>query len=102
MAPKRTLIARRINIQIARQCTARNIKKIELRFVVAMLVSGITLTQVEYFMTLMGNKSPFSSPTRFYHVQKIVSQIIIGYARKNVEKYRNLMSNSTVISLDGS
>ena len=68
----------------------------------ATLVLGITLTQDQYFMTFMGNKNPFSRPVKFFQVQKIVSQMITGYARKNVEKYRNLMSNSTVISLDGS
>ena len=65
-------------------------------------MSGLTFTQVQYFMTIMGHKTPFSRPARFHQVQKIVPQIIIGFARKNVEKYRNLMSNSTVISLDGS
>ena len=79
-----------------------NIRKIELRFVLATLVSGITLTQAHYFMTFMGKNSSFSRPARFYQVQKMVSEIIIECARKNVEKYRNLMSNSTVISLDGS
>ena len=102
MAPKRITKARRKNIQIARQCTQRNIRKIELRFAVAALVSGLTFTQVQYFMTIMGHKTPFSRPARFYQIQKIVSQIIIGFARKNVEKYRNLMSHPTVISLDGS
>ena len=71
-----------------------NIRKIELRFAVAALVSGLTLTQAQYFIPIMGNKTPLPKAVKFYQVQEMVSQIIIGYTQKNVEKYRNLMSNS--------
>ena len=49
-----------------------------------------------------GHHISLARPAKSHQVQKIVSQIITGYARKNVEKYSNLISHSTVTSIDGS
>ena len=94
--------ARQNNIQIARKCTKRNIQRIELQIVVATLIAGITWTQAAYFMTLMETDSPLIKPAKFYSLQNKVGQLIIACAHKNIEKYRNKMSNQTVISIDGS